>query len=411
MSLNQILDKGVPSAPWVKIRSNTSKTNHLDMGTTHFVTRVEDFDSIRIGDVIYLPDYTAYYLCSIIDLKGARIQLGKASCFCGNSLEVSGLKSTGLDPNVALLTGIYTISMNNMFLDCQGGTALDLVSFDGNGTIDWQFVNFYNCHTVGKIVDFANCIFNTIGFLTSGKLTFDNISYSTGTISFTDTIFTPLANDDSLILPATFNCMRRFRVKYSAFVNLGGTSINVDNSAIIPVESLILDTVNFAGFGTFLTISYNDIRALYTNCNGIINTTELGEIVMSGNATPTVIADTAVYYEFLGTSTDTGFNQRFTRTGNKLTYNGGIEITAHAMATASMISGNNNVLKLVICKNGVPLPNTESTSTASGAGRSENIATFATFVLNTNDEFTMAVRNTSATNDITVADLHLLINS
>ena len=429
------------------IRTTHIITNSLDLAGMSFISSPSDFNSDNStieGNSIVLKEGYSYYLTRIVDLQGKKIKAAPLSAITGNSLETSGLKSTGLDSSEYLLTSNCTFTCNNVkFLATGLEKAVDFVSSDGQSTLDWHFVNFVDFDDMGRIINFDNCIFDTIGFLNSGPLEFNNAyinvsdiptyynilgsdltitdpsdiqvrlnegDASFGTISFTDTLFSPKNGNDALTFPKSTLISRRFRATYSSFVNLGGVSIDVSSDAIIPVDSFILDTINFSGFGTFETLGFNDNRSNYSNCKGIVNTSNgLGAFYFNNNASITTITNSSDYFEIVGTGIPSEFNQRYIVSDTHVTYVGALENPIRILATISISSGNNKVFDFAIFKNDDIILNSEVATTTSGAGRSENISTFGTTLVEPSDVFTVKIRNTTDTTDVTVEELHFQI--
>ena len=422
MSVNDLTTPITRPAPlWTNLNVNSVKVDGminpkcLEIATTVFVSDRECLDNFLSGEIYSIPSGYAIFFTKVVDLLGRRLECDPFVTLCGCGLETSGLKSTGLNTSIPLVTANGTLTVNSMKFDGLGGTVFNMVG-DGTSTLDWISVNIYN-GIFGTIQDFNNVIFNIVGFLNTHSLKLDNTGVNQfGTVSIANSIFTPPADEDSILVPATCIIARRLRILYSAFVLLGtSVGIVVDSLAsFIDPESLILDTVSFSGTSTtsLSGITFEDKESLWTNNTGNIrNTAQVGELIMTGNATPTTVTDTTSYFPFAGTSVAGSFNQRFTKSGNELTYIGGLEKTAQVIMTASVTSGNNNVLSVALIKNGTTITNSIGTSTANGAGKAEGLASFAVIELSEGDTFTMGFRNQTAANNITAETIHFLITS
>jgi len=212
---------------------------------------------------------------------------------------------------------------------------------------------------------------------------------------------------------STCTITRRFRLIYSSMVVFGSTvGINVDASATIPTEGYILDTINFSAGGTYLTgVSYTDNKTRFVNSKGIENTAEIGNYYMTANATATTIGAVDTPVKILGTTTANTINQKFTHTDNRLTYSGALIRDFQVTATASLTSGNNNVIGLYVAKNGVVIASSEMYSTTSSGGRAESITCQTILELNEDDYVEMYVENTTSVTNITVEYLNVICKS
>ena len=275
--------------------------------------------------------------------------------------------------------------------------------------LDWTGVNFINVPNVGTIKEASNFVFDKGAFLNSKGLKFDG---SIGTVALNNSLFSGdgLAGDLIKIL-STCTITRRFRVIYSSVVASGSTvGINVDVSATIPNESYILDTINFAGGGTYLSgVIVTDNKTLFVNCKGISNTAEISQYYMNGNLTTTTISATNTPVKVSGTTTSASVTQKFTNTNNRATYEGSFTRYFRVTATLSLQSGNNNQVGCYIAKNGVVLNDSEVYGTTSGSGRAENIVIQTLVELSTNDYIEIFVENATATNNVLVTDLNVVI--
>lgn len=152
--------------------------------------------------------------------------------------------------------------------------------------------------------------------------------------------------------------------------------MNVSASATIPNEGYILDTVNFSGGGTYITgVQYNDNKALFNNCKPIDNTGNIAQYYMTGNATATTISLVDTFYKVAGVSTAGTYVEKFTITDNRATYDGSLVGFYKITAFVTFASGNNNIIRARIAKNGTTTASSESKSTANTGGRSENLPT------------------------------------
>ena len=362
------------------------------------------------ANVITLVTGITYYVAGTIDLTGDRLNCLGIVSIIGSSPEVAKIKSTGLAAGTALITSEFTISLRNC--DFEHATVLNLdATANANQVIDWFGVNFTDATTgVGTIKNYDNTIFNTIGFLNSGGLTFDG---TIGTIAFTDTIFENATGLTSIILPSTLTVSRRFRIDNSSFVSLAGeTGLNASVTATIPNEGYILNNVNFGGGGTYLTgVQSTDNKARFEGNRGISNSGNIGQYYMQGNATVTTIAVAGTFVKIAGTTSSGTYVEKFdvTTTANKGVYSGSLTGFYKVEIVAGCTSGNNKELELAIYKNGVITTPSRSKGTTTGSGKAENIVSHDILELATNDYVEAFITNNTGTTNITVEDLNVTI--
>lgn len=375
-----------------------------------FVKTKNDFPA-AVSGVITLVDNVTYFITTVVDLTGDRLVCGNNTTIIGGSSENCSLKSTGLDSATALITSVYSIPMRNIAIT--HGTALNLDA-TGNSTaaIDWFGVNFVNCASVGTIKSYSNFIMSDSALLNSANMTFDG---TMGTIGFQQCLFSGIAGQTSLNFPSTLTVTRRIRVIYSSFVAFGGaTAINVSTSAVIPVESYILDTINFSGGATYIAgVQHDDNKALFQNCKNISNTAEVGQMYFTNNATQNTIATTGVFEKIEGTTTASPQTEKFSHINNRLTYTGGItrEFVVTASCSAQAITTNATTITVRIAKNGVTIAESESQATTSATGRNENFYCQALTELAQNDFIELFIANQTNANNLLVTELNVLTRS
>lgn len=372
-----------------------------------FVDAPEDFGT-PAGGVYTLEDNHTYWITNTVDLAGARLVCGQNTTIRGFSSENCRLKSTGLT-GTALITSVYTLPLLNLTIEAD--VALDLQAV-ADQALDWNGVNFTDCATVGTIADYSNVIWVNCALLSSANLTFDG---TIGTVGFDGCIFVGIAGQSTIILPATYEATRRFRVIYSAVVAFGGaTGIQVDPAATIPVESLIFDTVAFSGGATYISgITSDDNKALWVNNTGIGNSSSTALMTMQGNATATTVTAQGTAYLASGTTTlDAAVTSKFSMPqSNRLTYDGAINRQFRCTAIITCTSGNNVQVGSYFAKNGSLILSSETYTTTDGNGRRENVAIQTVVELTAGDYIEVFVENDTNTTDITVSDLSVIIEA
>lgn len=376
--------------------------------TLKFVSKKSDFP-IPISGVITLEDNVTYYVTAIVDLLGDRIIAGQNSVILGASSENCYLKSTGLNSSTALITGNYSLPIRN--ISFTHGKVFDL---DGDGVttaLDWFGVNFVDCTTVGTIKDYSNFVMGDSSMLNSSGLTFDG---TIGTIAFGNCLFDCSTGGTAITLPSTLTISRRLRIIYSSFITLSGeTSINVNSSATIPVEGYILDTVNFAGGGTYNSgVQYNDNKALFINCKGVNNSDSIANYHMGYNATPTDIVTLEVPVKINGVTTANSINQKFTHSNNRATYIGAINRSFKITATLSVTStSSNDQIGFYVAKNGSIITESEMYVTTNSNSRAESVTIQTITNLVTNDYIEIWVENDTDSSDVVITFMNVIIEA
>jgi hypothetical protein len=385
----------------------TSISGVNDVDNFKFVSSLNDLPD-AVNGVITLVTNKTYFFTKVVDLAGARLLASENTTILGASSENCRIKSTGLNANTALITSQYSLIIRNITIE--HGTALDLDADGYSGAaIDWFGVNFTDCATIGTIANYSNVIWSDCAVLNSAGLTFDG---SIGTVGFSQCIFDGRAVSTIIILPATLTITRRFRIIYSAFVVLSGeTGINTSVSATIPVESYILDTVNFSGGGTYVTgVLHTDNKSLWENNKGISNSSEIAYYTIQDNVTATTIT-VNVPAKIAGTSVSQSITQKFSHSNNKATYTGGVTRSFKVSAILSLTSGNNHQVGIYVAKGGSILAESETYVTTSGAGRAENAKVQAVTELATNEFIEIWVENETSSTNITVEFMSVVIES
>ena len=375
-----------------------------------FVNSKSDFPA-AVSGVITLAANVTYFITTTVDLTGDRLVGSQNTTIIGGSSENCFLISTGLNANTALLSSAWSIPMRSISIT--HGTALNLdATGNANQAIDWFGVNFTNCATVGLVKSYSNFIMTDCALLNSANFTFDG---TMGTVGFDQCLFSGIAGQTTLNFPSTLTITRRVRVIYSSFVAFGGaTAINVSTSAVIPVESYILITVNFSGGATYVAgVQHDDNKALFQNCKGISNTAEVGQMYFTNNATENPIVTQGVFEKIEGTTTASPENEKFSHTNNRLTYTGGItrEFVITASCSANSVTTPAANITVRIAKNGVTIAESESQATTSSAGRNENFFCQALVQLAQNDFIELFIANNTSANNLLVTELNVLTRS
>ena len=370
-----------------------------------FVSELSDLPAAA-GGVITLTS-GAYLFTTAIDLLGARINCTGTVAIIGTSSETASITSTGLGAN-PLISTTFSLPMRHISIIASGASsAISATAASSSYAIDWQAVNFVNTATVGTISGYANVVVSDCAFLASGGLTFGG---TIGTVAFNNSLF-DISTGTGLSFPTGLTISRRIRATNCSFVvAAGATGINVSTSATVPKDAYILDTVNFAGSGTYTAgVSNNDNKARFASCKGITNSVTLGYKTMLNNATATTIAATNTPVKAAGTFTLGSSSQRFSLSSNKLVYDGTLTMVCEISANVSLNTTANNVVGVYIYKNGVQIAESIAKVTASGTGRAENVSAHAIITASTSDQIDLWVENQTATNNITCESAVVII--
>ena len=377
-----------------------------------FVNAKSDFPT-PVSGVITLADNVTYFITKTIDLTGDRLVGGQNTTILGGSSENCILISTGLDANTALLSSIWSIPMRN--LSITHGTALNLNGTGSSTTaIDWFGVNFTNCANVGTVANYSNFIMSDCALLNSANMTF---SGTIGTVGFQQCLFSGIAGQTTLNFPSTLTITRRVRVIYSSFVAFGGaTAIFVSPSATFSggAETYILDTINFSGGATYTGgLTYTSNTALFSNCKGITNSSEIGQMYYTNNTSPNTIATQNVFEKIVGVTTASPINQKFSHTDNRLTYTGGLNrsFKVTGFVSANSVVTNSVTILVRIAKNGVTIAESEAQATTSATGRNESFPSQAIVELAPNDFIEMFITNATNGNNLLVTELNVVVEA
>lgn len=395
----------------MSFRENYAKnSNWLESAKIKFVDKLEDFPT-PISGVVTLEDNLTYFITTTVDLLGNRLVGGQNTTIIGGSSENCILKSTGLSSSTALLSSTWSIPMRNITLT--HGTAINLdATGNANQAIDWFGVNFTGCASVGLVKSYSNFIMTDCALLSSANMTFDG---TIGTVGFDQCLFSGIAGQTTFNFLSTLTITRRIRVIYSSFVAFGGaTAINVDVNAVIPVESYILDTINFSGGATYIAgVQHDDNKALFVNCKGINNTAEVGQMFFVNNATQNPIATQGVFEKIEGTTSASAENEKFSHSIGRITYTGGItrEFVVTASCSANSVATNAVTITVRIAKNGVTIAESESQATTSASSRNENFYCQALVTMAQNDYLELFIANQTNANSLLVTELNVLARS
>jgi hypothetical protein len=382
----------------------------ISSGDLIFVSSLSDLPT-PVSNVITLADNVTYFITSDIDLNGDRLVGAANTTLIGGSSENCTITSTGLGAGVALFTTEWTTPIRHIaFVDVD--TAIDINGVtNAPVALDWTGVNFLNVPNIGTISTCDNFIFSKGAFLNSQGLL---LTGTIGTLGFDNSIFVGTgAAGNQMELDASCIITRRFRIIYSSFVNFGSTvAINVNASATIPTEAYILDTVNFAGGGTYLSgLDHTSNDSLFINCLNITNTAVNGQLYMQGNATATTISNTTDFFKVAGTTTASADNSKFIHSNNRLTCDAVISRKYLIMCSLATSSGANQVLEFGFYDSQLAAIRTPSRTkvTSNSGGRAESVTFMCVVTMKSADYLEIWCRNSTSSQNITVEQLNFTI--
>lgn len=375
-----------------------------------FVSQASDFPA-AISGVRTLGAGVTYFITDDIDLTGDRLVGAANTTIIGGSSENCKITSTGLTAGVALFTTEWTTPIRHVtFYDVD--TAIDINGVtNAPVALDWTGMNFLNVPNIGTINTCDNFIYSKGAFLNSQGLVFDG---TVGTIGIDNSIAVGSGAAGSIIeIAPTCTVTRRFRIIYSSIVAFGSTTgIDVDSLATIPVESFILDTVNFSGGSTYLPdVTNTSNSARFENCKGVVNTSVNGQMYMQGNATATTISATSTFYKVAGTTSASSDNAKFTHTTGRLTCDATLPRKFMITAHLSFIADNNNDIEFGFYDSTLAAVRTPSRTvvTADTGPAAQNVSFSCVTTLESADYIEVHCANNTLATNVTVTNLNVLI--
>ncbi len=395
------------------VTSSKAKLSNANYDTSKYET-IDSLEALPepIGGVITLAPNKAYKFVGDVDLLGNRIVTSGTTGIKGTTSETSSLTSTGLSPTEYLVTTDYRMPMRNILIKDVGravGVNLLGASTDTNLALDWEAVNFSGCTINTRCGDIDNFNMTNSAVLGGGSIQFFG---DVGTIGLDGSIFIGDGSAYSMIdIESTASISRRFRSIYSAMIASGSTTaINFDVSAAVPNQGYILDTVSFTGGGAYLSgVDSTSNKALFSNCTGIPNSSEISQYYMNNNATATSIGGIGDQVKIAGVTTSATITSKFTNTDNRATYVGSQTKIFKVTATLSVSSGNGHQVGVYIAKNGVEISDSEIYGTTNAAGRVENVVVQTFVELSENDYIEIFTENSTSPTDITATDLNVTV--
>ena len=139
--------------------------------------------------------------------------------------------------------------------------------------------------------------------------------------------------------------------------------------------------------------------------------TKYGEIYVSSSSA-TSITDTTSYFDIAGTWTLGQAKQFDENTNGQLRYTGTPDVEAMVKGSVSVtVAGNNDIVHLEIRKNGQDVTGSDATLKLATGADVQSFSVLGVVSLSTNDYITLAVRNETATDNITAVEAHLVVEA
>lgn len=379
----------------------------LNFGVT-YVQMLSDFPA-PVNSVIQLSANQSYIVTSTVDLAGNRLVSQGNISLVGISPDVSKLTSTGLSPTTPLISSVNNVYLKDLsFLN--NPTILDLNSSSLSNNVYLNNCIFRNCSSMGTIKNYELTLFDTVLCYNVGGIKFDGTMSS---VILFQSILSAYPNTTGITLLSSASFGRRFRVTNTAIVNPDTTStgIQVITGASIPTEGFVLESVTFSpSSNAVVGISSNDNRASIINCSNIRNSSSVAQLFMSANAIATAIPNTTTFFKMSGNSISGPILEKFSIANNRITYTGASERNFIISVASTVASTNGNDIIVAIAKNGtVDNFSWAGVTTTGTPGVAVNSHVFET--LRQNDFLEFFVRNATATNNITISYLNIVIRS
>ncbi len=404
--------RGVTAGDGITIDQRTNdiliSTNTATATTkTVIVTEIADFP-VPSGGVITLANNTDYFLAN--DLSTAdRFIVGTNTAIRGPASQIVSLTYTG--------TGTMLTSTNPNFradrvtLGCPNGTLFD-ISSSGGGIFQMIETTISSCQNIGTIGDmflirFKGLAYQNViagGVVLTGVndiLVFDtSVMFLNGgtAYDFGTSIFNNLTITNQFVESDTAGTKFISGATGSANIAVGGLA-DVTNCRTDPA------TTPLTG------VSTDDVRWEFLGNNTIPNTRPDSLLSTTGNALQTTIAAIGVAVKANAVFVDDDTSQFVTTSDGRTTYIGEKDASLPISLTATLLAaaGGDKQLSAYIAINGVIVPQTISTVTASSA--KSNVAPSIWQPVFTNGDYVeIWVANDTTTDNVIVVNAVIRIN-
>lgn len=376
--------------------------------------------------VITLDEPKAYKFHDV-DLEGRVIVCDNPSLtILGFSSETSAIKSTGkpaqdtLLQDVPMVTFLQTCAMRWVSLkDSDYPVLKDAPS----GAFDWFGVNTENCQRGFVTKNALFDIYTGCAVVNGGSWQIDG---SINAHVLRDCIVRGNNEENAKLVDVTANAVitGRIRLEGTPFLTqlASQTGIFIDPAAAFPaIEATTnypfqLENCRFGTLGTPLDgRQAGDGFTVISTCPPLVDSKTNGFMYFENNATTTNIINPSELVEIEAGTNKDGFlllpdSQEWELVNGRLRYKGRTPINVKIVAKASVLTGNNRQCALAIYKNADYLFGSTDVSTSNGSGRAENLNTFASTVVEYNDEIYCKIGNFTNSGNITVPNFSCFID-
>lgn len=365
-----------------------------------------------VGGVInFGTDGNFYIFTKVIDCGGLEVNLGNNS-FMGSSQELAGLENCTITVDDTCTVKYFRF--NNVQITIDSPT----------GAYDWNTVNIYDSADCITVVNADNIVFEIFGFINSYGF---KVTGTVNSIILAPNCIFRSATEPTAIyfeLASTAVINRRIRIQDTVFAseNALQTGIKVDALSTIGIESFIMKTVRFTGPGTFLDgiNGGSDMASFFEVTGGnAVNSTAIANMYMKNNAVVTPIAVINDRYEMEGVTEFGPIAQRFVHdvATNSIEYISSVPRIFRIQAGYTVFSSVNNVIGVYIGINtngGIFDPDVDRISesemyTTTGGSRPESGLAQCLATLNQGDRIYMILQNKTATQDVTIEFLNVIV--
>ena len=336
----------------------------LDIDVLEFGTAIVGYVGVEsksnfptpVGGVITLADNTVYVVNGTIDLGTDHIVVGTGTIITGRFSTRDNLLYTGAGAAIRSTAPLLELA-------CIGVIAPVGAAFEAEGSV---VTMFQTTVIAPKFATFTDCSQIVLRSVTGFELD-DGIELITSTpqtlFAMLEVDFRQATGATGAILDFGTSVWDTIRLSEAALITkAGGTAVlgAVDNGNLVADvgRGTIVDCrVNGPGAG-LVGITPNDILWSVLHTDGLLDSTTIGEVSMSGNATPTVIGVQGTMTKVLGT-TSLNIARRFDAgdpvVSNRLRYlaveDRTLEITVQL--AVSKASGGSEEGSIRIFKNGL----------------------------------------------------------
>lgn len=391
---------------WVtSLEARTPRTNYV------LVNVVSDFP-IPVNNVITLtPGYT-YELNDNIQMGDTRIVLSSGNIIFSSNRNVHGLTYTGTS-NLLTYTGIEDITLQDFNLDCTASGSQGLY-INGIAHISGSLISLENLNIGNRTACYAVATIENVQQLNIKDCRIHN-TYSG--INISDSAFINI--QDSEWGPTYDGCKHINMVSGSSYINIDinhnkfslyNNQIALNIPQVSPLGGASIVNNIFSPFPA--QTGYSALSGGLTHSNvywsiksnfGLRDHRILGLVKFASNASATTCSNINNYYKAAGTNATAYASERMNASTNNRITNLGIVTRNYNIYCDGAIScgSGSQTARIAIYKNGNTLV-AETEVRIRDASQSVGFSLNDTIDLATNEYLEVFVRNTSATNNLTV---------